>query len=127
MSDSVERYAALEQLTDALPECTDADGLHVRDQAGRVVATFATESGADALAALWDEIGSILEAWKSDLEELGELQASDEGHQEETEAAERERDEEKQRADKAETELQNALQEIEALKQQLPSARRERL
>jgi hypothetical protein len=118
----------------ALSDFTTADGLEVKDEAGRVVATFASEFAADAIVVLVDGYEVVIDEWKEDATLIGKLQGSDEGHQAETIAAETKHQDEKRRADKLENEADDQRIEIAELKRQIAElkiavalAQRERL
>ena len=82
----------MKQCADVFPDC-ESVGVEIRDNAGRVFATFANEFAADAF------IREAAEQWAADEKLLAKLQASDEGHQQETIAAETKHQDEKRRAD----------------------------
>ena len=88
----------MKQCADVFPDC-ESVGVEIRDNAGRVFATFANEFAADAFIRMLDGFGEAAEQWAADEKLLAKLQASDEGHQQETIAAETKHQDEKRRAD----------------------------
>lgn len=104
------------------PNC-EAIGCEIHDNAGRVLATFSTESQADALITMLGSYADAAEQWGADEETIDELSGNDEGHQAELDTAEKEAADQECRADKLDGELDDALVQIQQLEAELDELR----